>query len=546
MKAPHFDAIIIGAGVSGMYMLHRLRESGLTTRVYEAGGGVGGTWYWNRYPGARCDTDAYLYCYTFDKDLLQEWDWSGRYPGQQEILSYLEHVADRFDLRRDIQFNTRVTGARFRESDGTWDVRVDNGGRVTARFLITALGCLSAAQMPDIKGRERFAGASYHTSAWPHESVDFRHKRVGVIGTGSTGVQAIPVIAAEADHLYVFQRTANYSVPARHERVDCQVLRDVKDRYEEIWNKCRTTTAGYPIDPSPMSVLQLSEAERRAHYEQWWAEGGFVHVYIFDDIWLDRRANDTAAEFIRAKIRATVKDPDTAEKLTPFDHPFGSKRPLIDTHYFETYNRNNVTLIDIRHAPIAEITSTGIQTVDDHYELDIIIFATGFDAMTGAYNRIDIRGRGGVALKAKWSNGPRAYLGHAVAGFPNLFMVAGPGSDAPLTNYPLCIEGHCNWIAGAIAHAQECGTGTIEAEADAEDAWVNHVRELAEPTLYMQADSWHLGANVPGKPRMFPMYLGGLAAFRAKCDEIAAGGYKGFLVQSVLPRHSGEGDRQNG
>ncbi len=531
------DAVVIGAGFAGLYMNYRLRETlGLDTQVYEAGDNVGGTWYWNRYPGARCDSDSYMYCFSFDKQLMQEWEWSGKYPEQPEILRYLSHVADRFDLRRNMQFNTRVTAAHFNEATNRWEIETDQGDKVTAKFLITGIGCLSSGQIPNIPGRDSFLGDSYHTGAWPHTGVDFTGKRVGVIGTGSSGVQSIPVIAKQAAHLHVFQRTPQYTIPARHHTVDKAFLDEVKKDYDAIYDKARWSQGGLPIDPIERSALSVTDEERTAIYEAAWQEGGFKFLFgSFFDIAVDRRANDTASEFIRAKIRAIVKDPDVADKLVPVDHPFTSKRALIDTDYFDTYNRDNVTLVDIRHAPIQEITPTGIRTEDGHYELDIIVFATGFDAMTGTFNRIDIQGRDGEKLKDKWAAGPQTYLGVASAGFPNLFMITGPGSPSVLSNMPVSIEQHVEWISGAIAHTVEHGVTVIEAEATAEKEWVAHVNELAEQTMFMLADSWYLGANIPGKPRVFMPYPGGVGAYRQKCNEVTEAGYLGFSLDHNEP-----------
>jgi cyclohexanone monooxygenase len=536
-KTTDFDAVVIGAGFSGLYMLHRLRDTlGMSARVFEAGDGVGGTWYWNRYPGARCDSEAYIYCFSFDKDLLQEWQWSGKYPEQPEILRYLNHVADRFNLRRDIQFNTRVTAAHFNEADNCWEVQTDKGDRVTARFVITGIGCLSSGQVPNIKGRESFRGESYHTGSWPHEGVDLTGKRVGIIGTGSSGVQAIPVIARQAAHLFVFQRTPQYTIPARHGNVDQKVLQDIKSRYDEVWEKARTSAGGFPIDPSERSALEVSAEERRAVYEAGWAQGGFSFVFgSFGDIATDLRANATASEFIRSKIREIVKDPETAEKLVPTDHPFTSKRALIDTNYFETYNRDNVTLVDIRHAPIQEITPKGIRTEDQEYDLDVIIFATGFDAMTGSFLKMDIRGRNNLALGEKWAEGPKTYLGLATAGFPNLFMITGPGSPSVLSNMPVSIEQHVEWISDLVEYLRERDIQVVEADPAAETEWVAHVNELAEQTLFPLADSWYLGANIPGKPRVFMPYPGGMGTYREKCNEVRSKSYEGFVL--------GAGDR---
>ncbi|MGE3361601.1 MAG: flavin-containing monooxygenase, partial [Acidimicrobiia bacterium] len=457
------DAVVIGAGFAGLYMNHSLRDRlGMSVLVFERGHDVGGTWYWNRYPGARCDSESYMYCFSFDKQLMQDWDWSGKYPEQPEILRYLNHVADRFDLRRNMKFDTAVTAAHFDEATGRWRITTDQGDEVTAKFLITAIGCLSSGQIPNIAGRESFQGEQYHTSAWPHEGVDFTGKRVGVIGTGSSGIQSIPVIARQAGHLHVFQRTPQYTIPARHGTVDKAFLDEVKKDYDAIYEKARWSAGGLPIDVIERSALDVSDEERRAIYEEAWQEGGFKFLFgSFFDIAVDRRANDTASEFIRSKIREIVKDPEVAEKLVPVDHPFASKRPLIDTDYFDTYNRDNVTLVDIRHAPIEEITPTGIRTADGFYELDVIVFATGFDAMTGTYNRIDFVGRGGEKLKDKWAAGPRTYLGLATAGFPNLFMITGPGSPSVLSNMPVSIEQHVELITAAITHLRDNGLDLI-------------------------------------------------------------------------------------
>jgi cation diffusion facilitator CzcD-associated flavoprotein CzcO len=528
------DAVVIGAGFAGMYMNYRLRDQmGLDVQVFEAGDDVGGTWYWNRYPGARCDSESYIYCYSFDKDLMQDWEWSGKYPEQPEILRYLNHVADRFDIRRNIKFETRVTAAHWDEATNRWTVSTDQGDEVTAKYLVTAVGCLSSGQVPNIPGLDAFQGDWYHTGAWPHEGVDFTGKRVGVIGTGSSGVQSIPVIAQQAGHLTVFQRTPQYAVPARHGTVDKAFLDDVKTRYDDIYEQCRWSLGGQPYTLQDRSALSVSDEEREAIYEAGWQEGGFKFILsTFNDISVDRRANDTASEFIRNKIRSMVHDPEVAEKLVPRDHPFTSKRALIDTNYFDTYNRENVTLVDIRHAPIQEITPTGIRTEDGEYELDIIVFATGFDAMTGTFNKMDIEGRDGRKLKEKWEHGPQTYLGVSTAGFPNLFMITGPGSPSVLSNMPVSIEQHVEWISGAIEHLRSNGLDVMEADEQAEIDWVAHVNDIASQTMFMLADSWYLGANIPGKPRVFMPYPGGVGPYRQKCDEVAAAGYEGFTLRA--------------
>jgi cation diffusion facilitator CzcD-associated flavoprotein CzcO len=532
-----FDALIVGAGFSGLYMLQRLRDGlGLSARVYEAGDGVGGTWYWNRYPGARCDSESYVYSYSFSNELEQEWVWSSKYPEQPEILTYLNHVADRFDLRRDIQLSTRVTAAFFQDDRDRWEIHTDRGDVVTAQFLISAVGCLSSANVPSIPGLETFAGDWYHTGAWPHEGVDFSGKRVGLIGTGSTGIQATPVIAAEADHLTVFQRTPNYTVPARNTPLSAEQLADIKANYREIRRKARESFGGFPYDPSDKSAMEVTPEERQSTYEQLWAEeGGFKFIYgSYNDLLSNIESNDTAAEFIRSKIRQIVTDPVVAEALAPKDYPYGTKRPPIDTNYFETFNRDNVTLVDLRQTPITEITPSGLRTTGADYELDIIVFATGFDAMTGSLLKIDLRGRSGQLLKDKWEGGPVTYLGLQVAGFPNLFIITGPGSPSVLTNMPLSIEHHVEWIADLITSLRERDLTCVEATEEAESAWVDHVRELSETTLFHRANSWYLGANIPGKARVFMPYVGGLGPYRQHCEEIATSGYEGFIL-SALP-----------
>ena len=532
---PDYDAVVIGAGFAGLGMLRRLREEhGMSVQVYETGAGVGGTWYWNRYPGARCDSESYMYCFSFSEELLQDWNWSGKYPEQPEILSYLNHVADRFDLRRNIQFNTRVKSARFQDDTGHWEVETDQGDLVTSQFLITGIGCISSGNVPSIKGLDSFQGEWYHTGSWPHEKVEFAGKRVAVIGTGSSGVQSIPVIAGQAEHLTVFQRTPQYTIPARHGTIDRKYLEEVvKPNYEEILEQARWSTGGFPMNRDERSALQVTAEERLEAYEAGWAEGGIRFLSTsFKDISTDRRANDTMAEFIRKKIREMVRDPETAEKLMPTDHPFGSKRPLIDTDYFETYNHDNVELVDIRHSPIKGITPNGIRTEDQDFEFDMIVFATGFDAMTGSYFKMDIRGKNGLSLKDKWSEGPKTYLGLQVAGFPNLFMITGPGSPSVLSNMPMSIEQHIDWIANFLQYIRKHNIKSVEAGVDAETAWVAHVNEVAEPTMYMLANSWYLGANIPGKPRVFMPYVGGLGNYRKKCNEVADTGYKGFILEA--------------
>jgi len=527
---PDLDAVVVGAGFAGLYMLHRLRRLGLSARVFEAGDGVGGTWYWNRYPGARCDVESMDYSYSFSDELQQEWTWSERYASQPEILTYINHVADRFDLRRDLRLSTRVTSAVFDESTRQWIVTTDRGDRVSARFCIMATGCLSTAQLPQLPGRDTFRGKTYHTGRWPHEGVDFTGQRVGVIGTGSSAIQSIPIIADQAANLFVFQRTPNFSVPARNAPLDPDYERQVKAGYAEFRRQARESRVGFVVERSEASALAVTPEERRAEYEKRWSRGGLGFSAAYVDLLTDQQANDTAAEFCREKIRAVVRDPGVADLLSPKDYPVGTKRMCVDTGYYETFNRDNVTLVDIGRAPIEAITSDGLRTREAAYTLDSIVFATGFDAMTGALLAIDIRGRGGCALKDAWAEGPRTYLGLTVAGFPNLFAITGPGSPSVLSNMIVSIEQHVDWIADCLDHMRAQGHETIEATADAQSAWVAHVNEIGHMTLYPRANSWYMGANVPGKPRVFMPYIGGVGAYRQICDGVAAKGYEGFTL----------------
>jgi cation diffusion facilitator CzcD-associated flavoprotein CzcO len=530
-----YDVVIVGAGFAGLYMLHRLRAQGFSARIYEAGGGVGGTWYWNRYPGARCDVESLEYSYSFSDELRREWRWSERYAAQPEILRYLNHVADRFDLRPDIEFNTRTTSATFDESKNIWTIETDRGQPVSARFCVMATGCLSAAKVPEYRGIEAFQGKWYHTAHWPHEGVDFTGQKVAVIGTGSSGIQSIPIIARQASHLYVFQRTPNFSLPAQNRPLTPEALEDWQENGSKYREIAKTTPFGFLIqaEPPTRSPMETPAEERERVYEDAWRAGGFGILAAFKDLFSTQESNDTAADFVRNKIRGVVRDPAVAEKLAPKDHPIGTKRPCIDTGYFETYNRDNVTLIDVRATPIDEITSTGLRTTDREFTLDSIVFATGFDAMTGALNKIKIRGRSGERLKDKWSAGPRTYLGLMVAGFPNLFTITGPGSPSVLSNMAISIEQHVDWIADCIVHLQAHCIATIEASREAEENWVNHVNEVANQTLYPLANSWYVGANIPGKPRVFMPYIGGFPAYRQKCDEVAANGYRGFILSEA-------------
>ena len=525
------DAVIIGAGFSGMYQLHTLRDRlGLSVQVLEAGEGVGGTWYWNRYPGARCDSESHSYCFSFSQELLNDWEWSERYPAQPEIIRYLNFVADRLDLRRDVKFGTRVVAADYDEPRNRWDVTTEAGERFSAKYLITAVGCLSTTNVPKFEGLESFAGEWYHTGAWPHEGVDFTGKRVIQIGTGSTGIQAVPVIAETAAHLTVMQRTPQFSVPARNTPLTDEFRRWVKEHYPEIHEVMRSTTNGHSFRIMERNAFDVDDNERMAIYEAAWEKGGLQFRANFKDMLTSKAANDTAAEFIKHKIRQIVKDPATAEKLANIDHPYAAKRPPIDTNYFDTYNRDNVSLVDVRADPIAAITPTGIRLQSGaEHAADIIVFATGFDAMTGSLLRLGITGRDGLTLAKAWEAGPRNYLGLQVAGFPNLFTITGPGSPSVLCNMPVAIEQHVEWITDCIAHLRGHEIERIEARDEASDEWVQQVNEAARATLLPEAhSSWYLGANVPGKPRVFMPYAGGMARYRAICDGVAARDYEGF------------------
>ena len=524
------DAVIVGAGFGGMYMLHRLRKQGLTCRVFEAGNGVGGTWYWNRYPGARCDVESMQYSYSFADDLQQEWSWSELFASQPEILQYANHVADRLDLKRDIQFDTRVTAAEFDETTHAWTVRTDQGDVVSARFCVMATGCLSTARKPDFSGMDDFKGQTYHTGHWPHEGVDLSGLRVAVIGTGSSAIQAIPVIAQTAKHLTVFQRTPNFSIPSRNGPMTPDYEHQWKSTYPEQRAEARVSRNGVLTNPNDFSALSVSDEERRRILEQRWAEGGTRFMAAFNDLALNKQSNDFAAEFVREKIRGMVRDPATAELLAPKGHPIGTKRICVDTDYFLTYNRDNVTLVDVRQTPIAAMTPDGLRIGDKEYQFDAIVFATGFDAMTGTLTRIDIRGRDGETLVDKWEAGPRTYLGLMTAGFPNMFMITGPGSPSVLSNMIVSIEQHVDWVADCIGYLSTRQLDCIEANRDAEDNWVEHVNEVAFKTLYPSANSWYMGANIPGKPRVFMPYIGGVGSYRMTCDRIAADGYEGFQL----------------
>lgn len=532
---PTYDVVVVGAGFSGMYLLYRLRERGFRVHVYEAAGDVGGVWYWNRYPGARCDVPSLFYSYYFSGELWQEWTWTERYASQPEILRYAQYVADRFQLRKDITFGTRVTGARFDEAGSYWRIRTDRGDEVTARFFIPAVGVLSLASVPRLPGAESFRGESYHTGRWPHEPVDFTGKRVGVIGTGSSGIQVIPKIAEVAQRLTVFQRTPNFSIPARNRPLTPEEIADHRARWREIRQAMWNTHAGALHPSTGKGVLEVSEQERLAEFERRWEVGGTGFMAAFTDILRDEAANAAVAEWVRGKIREIVRDPRVAEKLCPTDHPIGAKRICVDTDYFQTYNRDNVELVDVRATPIERLTETGIRTTAAEYELDVIVYATGYDAGTGPLVTMDIRGVAGRTLADEWSAGPVNYLGLAVAGFPNMFLVAGPGSPSVLVNCIMAAEQHVEWISDLLEHMRERGAHRVEAEPQPQAEWVAHVNEVAHQTLYPKANSWYMGANIPGKPRVFLPYAGGFHHYRKRCDEVAADGYRGFRITGATP-----------
>ncbi|HZZ52009.1 MAG TPA: NAD(P)/FAD-dependent oxidoreductase [Pseudonocardia sp.] len=523
------DVVVVGAGFAGLYMVKRLVDSGFTVRCFEAGDGVGGTWYWNRYPGARCDVESVDYSYSFSEELEQEWRWSERYASQPEILDYLNHVADRFGLREHITLSTRVTSAMFAEE--LWTVTTDTGEQVRTRFTIMASGVLSTPKPPEIEGLDTFAGATYHTGRWPHEGVDFTGLRVGVIGTGSSGVQSIPLIAEQAGELVVFQRTPNYSVPSINYPLGEQRQVEIREEYPERRQASRNSRFGLPFVFPTTSVFAVSDEERRRTYQNAWDNSHLLALRLtFGDILVDEQANETVAEFLRDKIAEIVHDPETARKLMPGSYPFGTKRPCLGTSYYETFNRDNVRLVDVLTTPIVKATRSGLETAQESFEFDALVYATGWDALTGALLRIDIRGRDGRSLREEWAAGPETYLGLSSAGFPNLFLVTGPGSPGPLSNMAVSIEQHVDWIADCLERLRSDGVAEIEAELQAQKDWSAHVQEVVSPTLYLRANSWYLGANVPGKPRVFMPYLGGVNVYRAKCDEVAEQGYEGFVL----------------
>ncbi len=526
------DTVVVGAGFAGLHMLHKLRELGLSVQVYEAGDELGGTWFWNRYPGARVDVKSVYYNYSFDPELEQEWEWTEKYPPQPELLRYINHVADRFDLRKDVQLRTRVTAAVYDESAARWRITTDRGDVVSARFAIMATGCLSVPKMVEIPGIETFRGRSFHTGNWPEQEMDFTGRQVAVIGTGSSGVQVIPLIARAAEKLTVFQRTPNYVLPARNHAIDPEFQRGIKSRYREVRKANRESGFGIAQPQATKGALEVSEQERNAFYNKVWADkdSELVSMMVgFTDTLSDEASNETAAQFIRDRITEIVTDPAVAQLLRPTGF-FGVKRPVLGTDYYETFNRPNVRLVDVSATPLTEVTASGLETTEESFEFDDIVYATGYDAMTGALDAIDIRGRDGASLREKWAAGPITYLGLTVAGFPNLFTLTGPGSPSVLSNMMVSIEQHVDWVTDAIDAMRSKGVTTMEAEVDAEQAWTRHVDDAGNMTLYPKVDSWYVGSNVPGKPRVMYAYIGGVGAYREKCDQVAADDYDGFTL----------------
>jgi cation diffusion facilitator CzcD-associated flavoprotein CzcO len=523
-----FDAIVIGAGVTGLYALYRLRELGFSVRVLDEASGVGGTWYWARYPGCRFDSESYSYGYSFSEELLQEWDWKEHYSGQPENERYLNYVADKFDLRRDIQFNTRVKSAVYDENENLWVVEAMDGRKLKGQFLITAVGLLSAGYIPDFEGINSFKGPWCHTGRWPKEGMDLAGKRVGVIGTGATAVQLIPMIAPEVAHLTVFQRTANFCAPLRNGPIDADTMNEIKANYPEIFRKCNETAGSFMHEFDPRSAMDVSPEERTDQYEKLWKEPGFAKwLSNFRDVMVPGEANEDYAEFVRNKIRERVHDPVVAEMLVPKDHTFGAKRVPCETGYYDAYNRDNVLLVDVRKAPIECITPNGVKTADAEYELDVIIYATGYDAITGALLNIDIQGEGGETLKGKFVNGPRTYLGISSVGFPNLFTV----NAASVGNFVRAAEPLMDWVAECMCYIRDYGFTRISPTLEAEDAWVKHVNEDGENILRTKTTSWFVGANIPGKARALLTAPDTAPVMRDKRNQVTANGYEGFTLQ---------------
>ncbi len=524
------DAVVVGAGFSGLYMLYQLRKLGMRTRVIERAQDVGGTWYWNRYPGARCDIESLDYCYSFDPSLVREWRWRERYAAQPEILSYLQYTADKFDLRRDIRFGTGVVTATWDEGTRTWTVECDDGMTLVATYLIMATGCLSTVKQPRFPGLDDFEGEWFHTGRWPHEPVSFVGKRVAVVGTGSSGIQVIPNIAGDAERLFVLQRTPNYSMPAHNRPLSEEEWQQALESWHQRRRICQESESGVPVPPPTKATSQATAAEQRERFEMGWQRGGISALSAgFTDFFTSEQANRAAQDFARAKIRSLVHDPQVADLLCPRHH-IGTKRTCTDTGYFETYNRDNVELIDVRDNALERILPTGVQLQHRSIDVDAIVFAIGFDAITGALTEVEIRGVSGQKLTDLWAHGPRTYLGLSTSGFPNLFMITGPGSPSVLSNMVVSIEQHVDWIADALGHLRDHGLDRIEATESAQGEWMEHVARLAEETLYPKAESWYVGANIPGKPRTFMPYVAGCGRYRRECDEVVARGYAGFAL----------------
>jgi cyclohexanone monooxygenase len=528
-----YDVVIIGAGVSGMYAIHHFREMGLSVRAYDGASDIGGTWWYNRYPGARVDgPGSPFYCYTFSEELMQEWDWEETQSEQSAVLDYLEHVADRFDLRRDIQFETWVQDARYDEATQRWTVETSTGVRASAQFLICAVGALSTANMPDIPGINDFAGETYHTAHWPHEPVSFEGKRVAVIGTGSSGIQAIPEIAKEAAHVTVLQRTPQFAFPAGNRPLTPDDMAEARENWEAVKAKMLAHPGGFPFDSHTRSALEATPEEREALYEKLWQRGSFkFFLDSYNDIAISEEANKSMADFVRGKIREIVKDPEIAEKLMP-DHFVMTKRPILENGYFETYNRDNVTLVDLREDPIERFTPTSVITESGEHPIDMLVLATGFDAISGTMLRLNPKGRGGMSLRERWSDRFHNYLGLTIGGFPNLFMIHGPGSPGVFYNMPLGAERQIGWIGDCMRHLRDQGLGALEPSAESEDAWSDEVAGIANFTLFPRTDSWWTGANIPGKPRYFSAYLGG-ALYYQRLADVAAKGYDGFVFEKA-------------
>ena len=525
-----FDAIVVGAGFAGLCMLHRLKQIGLSVKSFEVGTGVGGTWYWNRYPGARCDVESWEYSYSFSEELEQEWDWSERYAAQPEILSYLKHVAEKFNLYECINFNTRVKSAVFDEDKKKWVIQTDCSKTLyTAKYCVMATGCLSSANIPKIKGFTDYQGESFHTGNWPKEEIDFSKKNVGIIGTGSSSIQATPIIASQAEQLFVFQRTPNWSVPARNAPMPASEMNRIKASYQSLRREQRKLPLAAQRPPNRVSALEVSAEQRKEAYENYWEIGGLSFLGAFKDIATNPEANETAKKFLTEKIQETILDKDLMKKLIP-DHYLGCKRPCSDTGYYDTFNRKNVTLVDSREEPIIRLSKDGIVSAKREYRLDSIIFATGFDAMTGSLDKIDIRGRNNLTLKEKWAAGPKTYLGLGTAGFPNFFIIAGPGSPSVLANMVVGIEQHVDWIGDCIRYLKDNDKNQIDPDPSAESEWVEHVNEVASRTLYTGCNNWYLGANIPGKPRVFMPYIGGFPKYVRKCEQVVEDGYIGFNI----------------